>query len=174
MSRLLQQKGEIFLEPQLSVFESLSALSDARTAESLLALNGRTEEYGLRLAPEDAWSLAQARRDALEASGRVEFGKSALEGIILCFSRSKYLYQYDYATVLHELLEVFYLLKNETRDRISDAELTDFLFDCFENRYRGSLELFRGRELEKLRRTLLGLGESEDNGAEREEDSDDE
>lgn len=156
----------------LSSFLQPSALDDARTAERLLALNRETREYGLELTPEDAASLAEARREALEASGRVEIGGAgALEKIVLAFGRSRYLFQYDYAPVLHELLEVFFLLKNETHDRISDDELTAFLFDCFENRYRGSTEMFRGRELEALRRLLLfGPEETEDEDGEEDDD----
>lgn len=156
----------------LSAFLPPSALDDARTAEQLLALNRETRERGLELTPEDAASLAEARREALEASGRVEIGGGALEKIILTFSRSRYLFQYDYAPVLHELLEVFFLLKNETHDRISDDELIEFLFDCFENRYRGSTEMFRGRELEALRRLLL-FGPEETAAEDGEEDDDD-
>lgn len=162
------------MNTSLSSFLRPSALDDARTAERLLALNRETREYGLELTPEDAASLAEARREALEASGRVEIGggMGALEKIILAFGRSRYLYQYDYAPILHELLEAFFLLKNETHDRISDDELTAFLFDCFEHRYRGSTEMFRGRELEALRRLLL-FGPEEVAGEDEEEDDDD-
>lgn len=150
------------MEFRLSSLLEPSALDDARVAETLLALNRETEEYGLELTRQDALELAEARRDALQASGRVEFGGGALQKLILRFSRSRYLYQYDYASVLHELLEAFFLLKNETHDRISDDGLIDFLFDRFEYRYRGSLLMFRGRELEALRRLLCFGPEAEE------------
>ncbi|QAT48302.1 hypothetical protein EQM14_00100 [Caproiciproducens sp. NJN-50] len=149
------------MEFQLSSFLRPSALDDARTAENLLTLNEETQEFGLELSREDALALAETRRIALQASGRVEFGTPVLEKIIRAFSRSRYLYQYDYAPALHELLEAFFLLKNETEDRFSDDNLVDFLFDCFESRYRGSLEMFQGPELEQLRRLLLFGAEEE-------------
>ncbi|MVB10911.1 hypothetical protein CAFE_16120 [Caprobacter fermentans] len=157
---------------QLSSLLKPSALADADTARELLALNEETQEYGLELTQEDALALAETRRIALEASGRVEFGTPVIEKIIRTFSRSRYLYQYDYAPVLHELLEAFFQLKNETEDRFSDDDLIDFLFDCFEYRYRGSLEMFRGREIEQLRGILLFGAEDEEN--EDGEDPDDE
>lgn len=159
------------MESQLSSLLRSSALDDAKTAENLLALNQETSKYGLELSREDALALAETRRIALQASGRVEFGAPVLEKIILAFSRSRYLYQYDYAPALHELLEAFFLLKNETEDRFSDDDLIDFLFDCFEYRYRGSLEMFLGPELEQLRRFLLfGAEEKEDDGDGEEDD----
>lgn len=159
------------MNSQLSSLLKPSALDDARTAENLLALNGETQEYGLELSREDALALAETRRIALEASGRVEFGTPVLEKIIRSFSRSRYLYQYDYAPTLHELLEAFFLLKNETGDRFSDDDLIDFLFDCYEYRYRGSLEMFQGPELDQLRRLLL-FGEEEEGNDWNEEDGD--
>jgi hypothetical protein len=131
-------------------------------ADHLLALNRETQEYGLELSREDALALAETRRIALTASGRVEFGTPVLEKIIRTFSRSRYLYQYDYAPTLHELLEAFFLLKNETGDRVSDDSLIDFLFDCYEYRYRGSLEMFQGPELDHLCRLLLSGAEKKE------------
>jgi len=159
------------LNSQLSSLLQPSALDDAKTADSLLALNEETQECGLELSREDALALAETRRIALEDSGRVEFGTPVLEKIIRVFSRSRYLYQYDYAPALHELLEAFFLLKNETADRFSDDDLIDFLFDCFEYRYRGSLEMFQGPEMDSLRRLLMfGPEEDEDDEAEEPED----
>ena len=161
------------MDLNLSSFLAPSALDDAQAAETLLALNQETQEYGLELTRRDALELAETRRIALEASGRVEFGGcGALQKLILRFSRSRYLYQYDYATALHELLEAFFLLKNETNDRISDDDLIDFLFDCFEHRYRGSLEMFRGRELEALRRLLCFGPEAEEETEDTEDEED--
>lgn len=156
------------MEWKLSSLLRSSALDDAQTAQQLLSLNEETQEYGLELTREDALELAETRRIALEASGRLEFGTPVIEKIIRTFSRSRYLYQYEYAPALHELLEAFFLLKNETEDRVSDDALIDFLFDCYEYRYRGSLEMFRGPEIEELRRRLL-FGEKENNNDTMEE-----
>lgn len=156
---------------QLSSLLQPSALDDARTAEGLLALNQETQEYGLELSREDALALVETRRIALEASGRLEFGTPVLEKIIRTFSRSRYLYQYDYAPTLHELLEAFFLLRNETEDHFSDDDLIDFLFDCYEFRYHGSLEMFQGPELDRLCRLLL-LGGDEEKNDWNEEDGD--
>lgn len=156
---------------QLLKQKQLLEREDTRVTEQTLALNPQTRDYGLELSREEAASLAADRRRALEESGRIEFGEGILGKLILTFSRSAYLYQYNYVPVLHGLLETFFLLKNETHDRISDDKLIAFLFDCFEHRYRGSLEMFNGREVEKLRRRLC-FGEKEERRDEEEEKDD--
>ena len=142
------------------LFSLMAAANDEMTAESLLKLNGKTKEYGLMLSPKDAAELAATRRTALEASGRMEIGAGVMEKIIAKFSQSQYLRQKDYADILHEIIQNFYLIKNDMMDRISDDELISFMYDCFE-KYRGSMLFINGMELEALHRRLCY---GEDNG----------
>jgi hypothetical protein len=72
--------------------------------------------------------------------------------IIKVFSVSEYINQQNYAQTVHELLELFYYLKTESRDRIGDRELIEILFDKFENECHGSLDLMTADEI-----TLPGL-----------------
>lgn len=150
----------------------MAAENDGFTAESLLKLNEKTKEYGLMLSPNDATQLAVTRRGALEKSGRVEIGAGVMEKIIMKFSRSQYLRQEDYADVLSEITENFYLLKNDMMDRISDDELISFMYGCFE-KYRGSMLFIDGREIEALRRRLC-FGEEDSDGKMESEYDDDE
>lgn len=134
---------------------SLDALSSQVVVQSqILSLNEKTEQYGLSLTPEDASALIQTRAEALNANGRIEIGSATIEKFINAFSSSPYIYQHDYASTLHELLELFYYVKNEALDLISDDELIAFMKDCYDNRCGGSLELLAGRELEKLANNL--------------------
>ncbi|HEX3039606.1 MAG TPA: DUF6323 family protein, partial [Caproiciproducens sp.] len=48
----------------------------------------------------------------------------------------------------------------DTLDRISDNDLIAYMKDSFENRCMGSLELLKGRELEKLAEQLDCRGEN--------------
>jgi ABC-type taurine transport system substrate-binding protein len=129
---------------------SLSTLSVRAAEAQLLSLNEKSQEYGLTLTPEDAAALMQTRVQALNASGRVEIGSATVGRLAEAFCDSCWINQTHYAETLHELVELFYEMKNETEDRVSDAELIAFMKECFEDRCGGSLELLSGRELEKL------------------------
>ncbi len=133
----------------MSLF-SVEALSEQVSANEILQLNEETEQYGLTLTPVQARELIQARAEQLTACGRVEVGSATLGKLIEAFCDSSFINQREYAAILHELIEIFYYAKNETLNLISDNELIEFMKDCFENRCMGSLELLKGRELEKL------------------------
>lgn len=133
----------------LSLF-SFHMLAEQATAAELVEMNEKTEQYGLSLTPADAAALMQTRTEMLNASGRVEVGSGTIGKLIDAFCDSSFINQRDYTAIMHELLELFYYAKNETLDLISDDELIEFMKDAFENRVMGSLELLKGREIEKL------------------------
>lgn len=133
----------------LSLF-SVEALSEQASADEILQLNQKTEQYGLSLTPAQARELVQARSEQLTASGRVEVGSATIGKLIEAFYDSSFISQQDYMTVMHEMIEIFYYAKNETLNLISDDELIEFMKDSFENRCMGSLDFLKGRELEKL------------------------
>jgi hypothetical protein len=133
----------------LSLF-SVETLSEQASADEILQLNQKTEQYGLSLTPAQARELVQARSEQLTASGRVEVGSATIGKLIEAFYDSSFISQQDYMTVMHEMIEIFYYAKNETLNLISDDELIEFMKDSFENRCMGSLDFLKGRELEKL------------------------
>lgn len=155
------------------LLSSMAAANDEITALSLLKLNEETKESGLMLSRKEAAELTAAHRRALVASGRVEVGAGVMEKIIRAFSRSKYLRQEDYADVLHEITQNFYLIKNDMMDRISDDELISFMYDCFE-KHRGSMLFMDGWELEALHRRLCLVEDDSDGETESTDDDDDE
>lgn len=143
------------MDNTLTALFSLDALATQAVVQAqILSLNEKTEQYGLTLTPADASALIQTRTEALTANGRIEVGSATIGKLIDAFSLSAYVNQRDYAATLHELLELFYYVKNETLDLISDDELIEFMRDCYENQCGGSLELLAGRELEKLAQNL--------------------
>ena len=133
-------------------FFSLQVKRNEQYTSELISLNDQTAEYGLVLSSADASDLIDTRAKALRENGRIETGLGALSMIIKVFSVSEYINQQNYAQTMHELLELFYYLKTESRDRISDRELIELLFDKFENECHGSLDLMTADEI-----TLPGL-----------------
>ena len=122
--------------------------------DKILALNEVSREYGLMLTPEDAKELSEIRERSLKDNERLEIGLGAMEGIIRRFSKSSFINQENYAYVIAEVTDLFYYIKTETDDRISDNELLDELYLRFEQRCRGSVDLLLGREGEILIRKI--------------------
>ena len=77
--------------------------------------------------------LRGAHLDEIEhIPDRIKLGDGITEKLILAFCDSPYLSGENYEEVLHELLECFYLFKNETADCIGDDALLRFLRKQFD------------------------------------------
>ena len=150
-------------------FFSLQVKRNEQYTSELISLNEQTAEYGLVLSKADAAELIDTRAKALRENGRIETGLGALSMIIKVFSVSEYINQQNYAQTVHELLELFYYLKTESRDRIGDRELIEILFDKFENECHGSLDLMTADEI-----TLPGLDDIGKKSQRRDTTEDDE
>jgi len=122
--------------------------------DKILALNTVSQEYGLVLTPEDAKELSEIRERSLKDNERLEIGLGAMEGVIRRFSRSSFINQENYAYVIAEVTDLFYYIKTETDDKVSDTELLDELYLRFEQRCRGSVDLLVSREGEILIRKI--------------------
>ena len=129
-----------------------------------MATNEFTAEYGLILSREDAKILAEADKDEIAVTDRVEIGETAAVKLVKKFSRSSYIAPDDYAEVLAQLLEVFYEAKEESLDVLTDDEVIDVMFEFFEGESGGSIEVLRGRDMEVLCRSIRmrAMGVSED------------
>lgn len=84
--------------------------------------------------------LTRRRAEALRDTGRVELGGGALPMLIRAFCSSPYLWQENYGETLAELQDLFYALKNECQDLLSDSELAGFLRRLYDGPAQGSLE----------------------------------
>ena len=122
--------------------------------DKILALNDVSREYGLVLTAEDAKELSEIRERSLKDNERLEIGLGAMEGIIRRFSKSSFINQENYAYVIAEVTDLFYYVKTETDDKVSDNELLDELYLRFEQRCRGSVDLLLSREGEILIRKI--------------------
>jgi len=153
-------------------FIQLDTLLNKGVVEEILKTNEYSTRYGLILTHADAIELVETRNEALYANGRIEISSATIEKIIDAFCNSSYITQQDYASTLHELLETFYYMKNETLDSLPDDELIELMKNYFENRCKGSLELLKGREMEKLARNIR-YGIPDYNNVEEKEDTPD-
>ena len=124
-----------------------TALAERQVTDQILQCNKATEKYGLILTEHQALSLAQTRTTSLKENRRIEFGTGIVDKLIMEFCDSPYLSQENYEDTLHELISLFYELKNLTEDRVSDRDLMEFMKQTFAHVCHGSLELLSGEAM---------------------------
>ncbi len=120
----------------------------------ILALNSYSEKYGITLLPEEAREISEIRQKSLADNERIEFGLGAVGEIVRRFCRSHYVNRENYAYIIGEVTELFYYIKTDTDDKITDRELADMLYVAFEQRCRGSIEILESREAEIIIRKV--------------------
>ena len=120
-----------------------------RGANELLSLNDILSEKNLALTEAEAHDIAETRITSLRQNSRIEIGIGAAGRILKKFSVSAYITKQNLPELINFLCEIFYFVKTETRDSISDAELVETLFEKFENECAGSTEHLAD-ECEKL------------------------
>ncbi|MBE6541883.1 MAG: hypothetical protein E7672_05490 [Ruminococcaceae bacterium] len=133
---------------------SLENISLRPVSEEILDLNAVSKQYGLILSEEDAKELSDTRNRSLTENERIEIGVGPITDIIKRFCTSKYLNNDNYTYVLNEVTYLFYYIKTETDDNISDSSLIDELFERFELYCRGSIDLLQSRETERIIRKI--------------------
>lgn len=116
--------------------------------------NDYTAKYGLSLSDAEIHELVSQRKEALNSSGRIEFGGGVIQKIIMEFMDSPYLLQDDYLETLEQLQEIFYYFKNESMDELSDDELLHLMKKYFDDVCQGSLEYLNSTMLENYCRDI--------------------
>lgn len=122
--------------------------------DSLMETNDLSSQYGLTLTREQAVELSDTRFAALSDNGLFELRGGAAEKIIKTFCSSGYIMPDNYASVLNELLELFYYIKTAVNNVIPDDELIKQLDYLYNDVCRGSMDLLTGRETENLIRNI--------------------
>lgn len=142
------------MEFQLSFFHNLHFLSDADVKDLIISTNEKAMKYGLALSESDAGMLVQADRESVESQDRVAIGRSVTIKIIEKFMQSTYICQNKYAETIAGLTDIFYDVKEESLDMLTDDEIINIMYDFFEHESGGDLELLRSRDLENLCRKI--------------------
>lgn len=130
------------------VFNSMGSVMQEIQRNEILQTNEVSAKYGLTLTAEEAAEIVEVRNQLLQGYGRIELDMEAARKLITNLSASAFICQEEYASVIKELQEVFYYLKNETDDELGDDKLIEIIKELFENSCEGSIELLKGRELE--------------------------
>lgn len=104
-------------------------------------LNEKTAPFGLSLSPSQIAALQRQEGQALSRTGRVCFGKSILPRLAAAFAGSAHIQACDWADMLGELTDLFYVLKRETEDTLSDDELIGRMIRTFDGPAQGSTTL---------------------------------
>ena len=120
--------------------------------------NAYSSTFGLALREDEIAELVAGREEALRASGRIEFGGGILPKLIRAFCDSPFIERENYAAVLSELQEMFYYFKTESRDKLSDDELIEFMVRIFNGRAQGSTEYLSAIPREELLRCAKEAG----------------
>lgn len=130
------------------------ALLNRQTVTEIRKCNDYTTKFGLALNEDDIHELVENRREALERSGRIEFGGGVIQKIIIEFADSPYLNQDNYLETLTGLQESFYYFKNESFDEIPDDELLHLMKKYYDDDCQGSLEYLNTSILENYCRDI--------------------
>jgi hypothetical protein len=120
----------------------------------VLMTNQKTQRHGLILTADEAREIMEAGNLSLRNYNRVEIDIDVIRKMILTFCDSPYMNSQDYASTIIDLVDIFYYVKNESEDRISDNDLINIMKDFFDKSCRGSTELLKNRELALLTRIL--------------------
>ena len=98
----------------------------------ILNLNERSQEYGLILTPDDVDNIVKSRNHTLNSYGRIDLNMDVTKEIMEILYKSKFTDKDDYVEMINDLVEIFYFLKNETFDEISDKEIIEIIGEFYE------------------------------------------
>lgn len=132
-------------------FVNNKSLQVVRVKKELEKCNQVSERFGLSLSEKQMEWLMQNRYESLKSTGRIEFGEGIISKLVFAFCDSSYLNQEEYADLLIELQELFYTLKRETLEQLTDDELLCVMRIIFDHS-GGSLEHLRSIDRETLYR----------------------
>ena len=131
-------------------FELMQNKKQEQELAVLESYNQKTKQFGLCLSQEEAKELMICRNNSLKRNKRIEFGPGMLDRLIFTFCDSMYINQENYLDTLEQLQEIFYQMKNETEDRLTDDELLTFMKEQFETVCFGDVQYLHGTCLERF------------------------
>lgn len=138
----------------LLLYELTGKLTTQKSINNIISLNDKTEKYNLSLTEAQAVELIETKTMMLKETERIEFGGNTVEDIIKAFCDSPYLDRRNYELTLHSLIELFYTIKDETHDIVSDKDIIKFMKTCFNGICGGSMNALEGDCVPKLIRHI--------------------
>ena len=118
-----------------------NSVIDDRTVCEIISAAGNSNI--LRISQAEARELMKAEKALYRDSGRFFFGKSVMPELIRKFSESGYVPDEATCEFISELADIFVYLKNETGDGLSDGDAVNIMYELWEEKSGGSLEMLR-------------------------------
>lgn len=130
-------------------FNKVQSLQKEMDVHEIIQLNAEIKPYGLYLSRVQALELITGRGQILKSLGRIEIGVEVTKKLVLCFGKSSFVDQDNFAQALHELHEIFYTVRSRMDYSISDDTIIQCMYSYFENECGGALELLTGDAFEQ-------------------------
>ena len=127
---------------------SPDALVERNLVSRLLEINSATQKHGLILTEAIAKEITEARQHALKVNDRVDFSSDTVTRLVKAFSQSYYITQENFSEIIGEILDLFYFLKNEIKDALSDDEMISEMLIVFNDYCAGEIELMQNKGVE--------------------------
>lgn len=134
----MRQKSSGFVKKEMIKLTKniiLSSLQDKSmniVKNEILKINEESSVYGLILTSENVEEIIKSRGYSLKTYGRIDLNMDATKKIINKIYISQYTDKDDYVEIINDLQDIFYYLKNETLDKISDNEIIDIIGEFYE------------------------------------------
>lgn len=133
-------------------FSLFQISEDKKFIRSIVDLNAKANNYGLTITENIAKEISLRRREALNENERFEFKSDAITRLTSAFLETRYINQDEFAYIIGEIIDIFYYLKNETENTISDDDLISEMLDTFTHLCFGSIEQMQSKGIEKILR----------------------
>lgn len=114
------------------ILSSLQNQDIAIAKNEILKINEESSAYGLILTPNDVEDIIKSRGYTLKTYGRIDLNMDVTKKLINKIYKSQYTDKDDYVETINDLQDIFYYLKNETLDKISDDEIIDLISEFYE------------------------------------------
>lgn len=98
----------------------------------LLEINEKSSDYGLILSSKDVEEVIKSRKNTLKNYSRIDLNMEVTKKLIEILYTSPYTNQDDYVELINDLQDIFYYLKNETLDEISDDDIIEEISQFYE------------------------------------------
>lgn len=123
----------------------------------IIELNKITDEYNLVLSKKQIVDLINNKNNTLKEIGRIEFNNEIIKKIIYNFYDSPYIDKEEYLNILKELINIFYIYRDNFDFILSDDQIIKYMRIKFNNYCNGSLDLLLYNELEYLKNNLTEI-----------------